>query len=385
MVASGSDGEAWRAAWGKAPRPKPDERALWLPLHTHLADSGEIARLIWRDWAGGGVGSVIAADTDGDHETAGQIVTLAAAVHDIGKLTRAFAGQEPDMMREMEARGFRWSSASVREDRSALPHTIAGYVIVFRELRARGVPRRNAEALAAIAGSHHGVTPNDSEIRHAEDMPTLFGEAEWDDARAAMLRSVIDSLGLAPAIEALKAVQLSDASQVLITSLVIMADWIASNADLFPLAPRFEQVNEISRDRAALAWRQLDLPRPWQPSDEALTADVTDLLRSRFGVTYEANEVQRLAVAAARSMQEPGLLFIEAVMGAGKTEAALLAAEIMAYKFCRSGIFFGLPTRATADASFHRLLPWWGRLPDADPHVTPRGVALRHSSAPLND
>lgn len=385
MVASGSDSEPWRAAWAKAPKPEPGQQPLWLPLHIHLTDAGEIARHIWRDWLGDSVRSVIAQDASEDQHLASKIVQLAAATHDWGKLTPAFAGQVPEMRVEMAHHDFRWNKGAVPEDSRALPHAIAGYVLLLRYLEARGVPAQNAEAFAVIAGSHHGVPPNDSEISAATTAHRLLGTAEWDDARATMLTYVIHTLDLGPALEALARVRLSDASQLLITAVVIMADWIASNADLFPLLPRFEDTRDLPADRAERAWQALDLPRPWLPTDEALTMDATDLLRTRFGVPYEANEVQRLALEAARAMGEPGLLLIESVMGSGKTEASLLAAEVLARKFSRSGVFYGLPTRATADAMFHRLLDWWHTVPDVNDDGSARGVALRHSSAPLND
>lgn len=358
---------------------------MWLPLHVHLTDSGAIAGLIWAEWLGSGVRAVIARDAGSDEDRAGKIVRLAAALHDIGKLTPAFAGQVPEMCTEMERHGFHWSESSVPEDSRALPHAVAGYVLLMRYLEIRGVPRRHAEAFAAIVGGHHGVPPNRSQITDAISADSLLGAEEWEQARMALLDHVLAELDLYAAVDALHSVCLSDASQLLITAVVIMADWIASNSELFPLIPQFTDVTERSVDRAMRAWRTLDLPPPWQPTDEALTRDPTELLRSRFGVPYEANEVQHLAVDAARSMTGPGLLLIEAVMGAGKTEAALLAAEVMARRFGRSGVFFGLPTRATADASFHRLLPWWQNLPDAEYAAPIRGVVLRHSAAPLND
>src|SRR5690625_2510630 len=375
----------WRQAWAKAPRTELGERQLWLPLATHLTDTERTLALLWDNWAGPGPRAVVEQDV-GDAELARQIAVLAAGLHDIGKLSRAFAGQVPHMREHMEAHGYRWHDAADPTDARRLPHSTVGHVLVRDLLTEHGASARSADAFSVIIGGHHGVPPTQRELNDVSDSGWMVGDDDWDEARSALVQHILTDLDLHATVSKAGQIVLSDASQMLLTGLVITADWIASNDRQFPLVPMPAQVDESSLLRATRAWRRLALPPPWQPTDEALIEDPTQLLRSRFAGTeaYRANTMQRLAVEAAREMQTPGLLIIEALMGTGKTEASLLAAEVLAWKFGRSGVFYGLPTRATADAMFDRVLPWWRRVPD-EQNTASRSVQLRHSGAPLNE
>lgn len=382
--AGGSDADAWRALWAKAPAVEKGEARLWSPLHTHLTDTGAVMGLIWKHWAGHNVQQVVAQDCGGDVVMAGKIAALVACLHDIGKATCAFAGQVPEMRNEIENRTpLRWAAAAVPADSKRLPHATAGHVLVKEFLESRNVPSRNADAFAVIIGGHHGVPPTNGELVDAMGERWLFGSGPWNQARDGLLHYLTSTLELDEAIEALQTVKLSDASQVLLTGLVIMADWIASNPDYFGLVRAWQDNTEDPVVRAARGWRALSLPRQWKPTSESLDQDVTALLQSRFDVKFEANDVQRATVQAARTMPEPGLIVVEAVMGVGKTEASLLAAEVLASRFGFTGVFYGLPTRATADGIFPRLLPWWEGVPGEDDGD--RGVALRHGAAALNE
>lgn len=165
--------------------------------------------------------------------------------------------------------------------------------------------------------------------------------------------------------------------------MVILSDWIASSAELFPYEPVPSSTRRIGADNLRLeaAWRGLDLPGPWVPDEPQETA--AELFASRFVLPpgAEIRPVQAEAVRMAREMPGSGLLIIEAPMGEGKTEAALAAAEILAARTRAGGCLVALPTRATGDAMFSRLLDWLEHLPSAEG----RSVFLAHAKAALND
>jgi CRISPR-associated endonuclease/helicase Cas3 len=80
------------------------------------------------------------------------------------------------------------------------------------------------------------------------------------------------------------------------------------------------------------------------------------------------------------SINSPGIFVLEAPMGAGKTEAALVAAEIFAYNAKRTGVFFALPTQATSDGIFTRILDWVNNLDDGS-----HSIKLAHGKAQFNE
>ena len=144
------------------------------------------------------------------------------------------------------------------------------------------------------------------------------------------------------------------AVQLYLTGLVIMADWIASNPTFFPMGT-FDV--EAQRKRLNQGWDTLGLEHPWG----AYTGDAaaSDLYSSRFSwVNPTLRPMQEVVVEAARSMKGGGMMCIEAPMGQGKTEAGLIAAEILAQETGRSGLAFAAPTQATSNALFDRVKAW---------------------------
>ena len=74
------------------------------------------------------------------------------------------------------------------------------------------------------------------------------------------------------------------------------------------------------------------------------------------------------------------LAVIEDETGSGKTEAALILARRMLAAGKGAGLYFALPTMATADAMFSRLRPLLPRLFAGAPSVT-----LAHGRAGLSE
>ncbi|MFC4906891.1 CRISPR-associated helicase Cas3' [Actinomadura gamaensis] len=373
---------AARRVWAKSDYYSDD----WLPLWRHMADSGSVAGLIWDEWLPRRVKEIIAESLPGEQDDARLLAVWLATSHDIGKATPAFACQVDGLADKMRDAGLKMPLQKQMSDRNMARHGLAGQVLLQQWLVERfGWARSATLQFAVVVGGHHGVAPDASAVREVNVRPQLLRtpgcEAVWQGVQDELLDACASACGVEERLVAWRTVKLSQPAQVLLSALVIVADWIASNKDLFPYFPDAAGVGD--EERVAAAWAGLNLPAPWRPQEPECTPE--ELFASRFPLPAGAKPrpVQEQAVSAALAMKSPGLMVIEAPMGEGKTEAALAVAEIFAARSGAGGMFIALPTMATGNAMFPRLLDWIGRVPgtgDGD-----QSVFLAHSKAALNE
>lgn len=365
--------EAAASVWAKYDRDNDDS----LPLHRHMTDSAAVAELLWDRWLPLQTRARIAQGLGA--ETARTLAVWLACTHDAGKASPEFAKQVPLLAGRMRDHGLSFSpdvQAAVKT-----PHSVIGFCVIRDWLVAsHEYSRRAAEGLAIVAGGHHGVPPSAKEVRVIRDKSSLVLGAgpAWASVREELLAAATRYCDADPVLGSLRDRPLAVEAQALLTSFVIVADWIASDADRF----RYGDLRD-SRERAADAWSRLELSAPWHA--ESSTASADSLLRARFslGDDARARPIQVAAVEAARTVG-CGLLILEAPMGEGKTEAALLAAEAMAASTGAGGCIVALPTMATSDALFSRVLSWVEHLPEDAGRTHPQSVFLAHSKADLN-
>ena len=378
----------WHAVWAKTGRDEQGVVAHWLPLHRHLADTAGVASLLVDEWVSPQVVRRIGRDLPGGAAEVRGFATWLAAVHDVGKASPAFVAQDDRLAAVASRHGLPVDSRIARHQlRSAVSHGLVGHVAVRDWLAGElAVARRSATALASIVGSHHGVPPENDRIATVMENPTLAGRDSWNAARREILGWASELVGGIAEVRRWASAPISLPAQALLSSVVIVADWIASNPWFFPLwdlgtaddPPPLTAT--IADDRVARGWQRVGLPCRWVAEGSDVGADA--LLADRFGRHGSARPVQHAALETARAMPSPGLLVLEAPMGEGKTEAALLAAEALAARSGADGCFVALPTRATSDAMLTRVLAWVRSLPGREGGVS---VSLAHGTASLND
>lgn len=359
-----------------------------LPLWRHLADSAGIAARLWDEWLPAATRRVISRSLPDGESDGRRLARWLAGVHDIGKATPAFAVQVRRLADRMRNAGLSMPDEIPYQDRKLALHATAGQLLLEDWLQeVHGWEDAQARQFAVVVGGHHGVPPTWEGLNAAADRPRLLGLSShdsptWRRVQHELMAWAAEEYGVTERLPAWRGLRLSQAAQVLLSALVIVADWIASNEEAFPYDP--EAINAPAR--LARAWEFLDLPQPWR-AVPLPDGPMTDLFQSRFGFGADAvvRPVQARAVAMAREMPASGVLLIEAPMGEGKTEAALAAAEVLAARSGAGGCFIALPTRATSDAMFQRVQNWLTRVPDADPDRGALSVMLAHGKAVFNE
>lgn len=368
---------AARSLWAKS-----GDETGWLTLPQHLRDSAGVAGHVWDAWLSGATKSFLCNELALDESAARAVLGWCAGTHDLGKASRPFAGQlegtrdKGDFADRVRAAGLDIPLTLAPQDRA--PHSQLSQVILEDWLVERfGAERRRATTLASVAGAHHGVPmPAETEHVRVQRLARAHGSA-WGAVWRELLEAVTADTGAEEPLRRVLEHGVPVAVQMVLTGVVIVADWIASNADLFPMG-----VDPDQQARAARAVTGLGLPSPWR-AHPPVTSDADAAYRARFGWSEQAaaRPMQRVALEAARDVHGPGLLCIEAPMGQGKTEAALLAAEVLAAATGKGGLVLAAPTMATSDALFTRVRDW-ARSATGEDAVT--SMYLAHSKNVLN-
>lgn len=369
---------AAKSGWAKSNRDT-DE---FLPLHQHMSDSAAVAAHLWDHWLPASTKSTIAQCFPQEESDARIAVVWLAAAHDCGKMSPAFAMQVESLAARMEREGLPMPRTTTRADRRQARHSIISHVALRRWLEDTfGWSRTSADTYAVVPGGHHGVPPSGGDLSFVDAHPELVGEdITWHNARVELLEHCAELSGASKRLEAWRTYPLSQQAQILVTATVILADWIASNTDLFPLS---RNATDSQGSRTARAMELLELPGPWR----AVTPPAPEMLfRERFDLPDGAEPfpVQLAAAELAGGLRGTGLMVIEAEMGSGKTEAALAATEVLAHRFGAGGVFVALPTMATSDAMYSRVHHWAKALP-AEAGSDPLSIYLAHSKSRLNE
>lgn len=328
--------------WGK--KKTYTDTNYWLPVMTHLIDTQNIIKYLYTH-------------KFPDHSVLNMQLDVVGAMgflHDFGKITPAFQEKrldapKPSAMIDMPL--------LPRMDKT--PHNLAGQALLSDVL---------SPSLCAVIGAHHGIptSTRDVKLQKYAYKQNLGTSKIWQDMRKNALEYIKQQT---PNFDQMQSLKLNQLQISLLTGLVIAADWLASNDHYFPLISEtqtFEDIDHAKRfEHGITLWEKED---QWKPQKYT-----KDYFNMRFG--FEPRQLQEQMLNALTQIEQPGLAIIEAPMGSGKTETALALAEDYAAKTHKSGIYFALPTQATATGLYPRIANWLNTQKGI------HGLKLMHSKA----
>lgn len=366
---------AW-SVWGKTEKNGIEAMALV----RHLEDAAGVAGELWDHWLPDGVKRVIGDGLPQGEADGRRLLMWVAGLHDLGKATPGFAIKaayvpgNQHLLARMADHGL---TCPPRES-GLPPHCHLGHFLLAEWLSAKyGIGSHAAAALVAPVGMHHGTPPDHLELQ-------TYRGSRWTGQRHDPWRAVQEELiegmtlrtGMTARLPELVGSPPTEEAQVLLAAAVVVADWLASDTS------RFRPIDHRPiRERLDTADLEGALRSPWQVPDAVGSA--AELLALRFPrlTGREIHPIQEKVRDVAAALSEPGLIVVEAPMGSGKTEAALMAAEELARTFGSGGVFVALPTMATSDAMFARVHEWTCHLSSVDAPT----MFLAHGKARLNE
>jgi CRISPR-associated endonuclease/helicase Cas3 len=281
------------------------------------------------------------------------------SLHDLGKFSYRFQGLKPNLCKILEN--------EQPEARYTHRHDTLGYLLWQEQIRPLAIEQAwfgagsdrvwpaNFDIWAGIVTGHHGQPPkpNDGYL-FPEDH---FSESD-QEAATQFARDCADLLlpnrGLILPDGRVVHERLKPLSWWL-AGLAVLCDWLGSNEAFFAYRTLpFDGTPPSLRDY----WYQSALPQAKQALAQIglIPRRVRpQTLTELFAYLNPPTPLQQTA-ADLPLADTPQLFILEDVTGAGKTEAALAVAHRIMQSGRADGFYFGLPTMATSNAMFRRLV-----------------------------
>jgi CRISPR-associated endonuclease/helicase Cas3 len=372
--------------WGKLDGP-----AGRYSLLNHMLDTSAAAFELWNLWLRPGLRALITeALAPGDERTARGLYAAVAGMHDVGKVTKVFQGQllnpraaaaASDVAADLAAAGYDMATPTPA-GHSVIPESYerilrrheAGSLYAAHGSWPAGSDRVAAPWAATVVGGHHGrFHPRYGGDRKPADRATAdrylsqLSEVEWGLQQQAHIDAVLTAAGVTrEQLERPASGQRATAAIMLVTGLVMLADWLSS-ADA-SVADGGTLAIDSSVDPSGWTAGRREHFAATIPTTLGIYADPERPLEAIMG--EHADSLSPLQTAA-RDIGR-GLWIATETTGAGKTEAAMLRHAAVPGE----GIFFALPTRATTNAMHDRMRGFFSGTPNAS--------SLLHAHRTLN-
>ncbi len=275
---------------------------------------------------------------------------ILAALHDVGKVSLGFQKKCSIWLKRYGLTAAEF--VGTEEDHAKVSQQTVQDFLAGEDLR----------FWAAIVGAHHGKLKGDRLSSLCDG-----GEA-WTAERRRLVKKLIQEFGPLPDHPP------PDSNCGMLwfnAGLITVADWLASDENTFP--PSKELSAPAIRKRAERQLARIGFQPVIYPTGKTFA----DLF------PFPPNALQTLMAQAVR---RPGVYVVEATMGCGKTEAALIAAYNLLSSGQATGLYFALPTQVTSNRIHKRVAAFIEQLaPGAGTRLIHGNSWLAESVQPLTD
>lgn len=305
-----------------------------------------------------------------------------SAIHDIGKFSESFQNLIPEILLKLQGKvSGMWyplrhdALGQILIEKLMIPSLIKNSILQGFEFDMDGDPddwRDILMPLLSCAAGHHGEPRyTDVPLKHFFSDENLHAISEYIKAVSKIFFPSRDEPILIPC-------NFEDFHKTcprswVIAGLIILSDWISSRSDWFP---HYSEPMDLDR-----YWETIALPSASKALVHTglLPAEISHSvgMHHLFPEIKAPNAMQNLAETCSL-IDGPNLILIEDLCGSGKTETALvLTHRLMQNR--EAGLFFALPTMATANAMYQRVEGFYERLFDDPNHKAT--LILTHSAS----
>jgi len=279
------------------------------------------------------------------------------ALHDIGKFADSFQNLVPEVLKQLQQRS--------SDNEYSIRHDSLGYLLWNEELKKhfselgimpaklgkRGTTPPEQQAIDSWMGAvtgHHGEPPQNIQRRSNQyfeetlDFPAV--KEYVTDAHHLFCKN-----NSFPDCDKEKL----ELASWWLAGFAVLCDWLGSNKKYFPYCTEEMPLKEywtISTSQAERAIAGTGLLGATPTNKLTLH----QIIQANDSEIIEATPLQEMAQNT--PLQDSSYLFIlEDVTGAGKTEAAVILAHRLMQQDTINGVYFALPTMATANAMYSRM------------------------------
>lgn len=271
------------------------------------------------------------------------VMPFLVPLHDLGKITPEFVSQYAEAAQELEKEGYRFPESTKK-----IRHEKFSYILAQKFLPDFSFRRQ----ICDILGGHHGrysfIPRNNINKEEYENIinKSGFDQQIWKEQQQIAYKIIGEIFPCD--INLLNKIDLKEPFYFYFSGFLSLIDWIASDKELFPYAG------------SNMSWQEYVETIPEKINK--IPAKVPFSLAKPQSLTWQdifghkPYQTQQLIADEIQNVDKPCLLIIEDSTGNGKTEIAEFCANKLMINVGHKGMQFLMPTQATADNIFKRII-----------------------------